>query len=176
MNEKNILQKINYKDYPEYMFAMIAAYLPKDEAHDLRRVAGRVVFRHDKDGCTYKNGLLHSYSDKPAYTCGKYQVWYRDGKLHRESDRPALINGDLKQWYKDGLLHRDGDNPAYINGDSLSQWYKNGRLHRNGDNPAYVQADCLREWYNEGLLHREGGPAVVNRSRQEWYKNGIRME
>ena len=67
-------------------------------------------------------------------------------------------------------------NPAYINGDSLSQWYKNGRLHRNGDNPAYVQADCLREWYKDGLLHREAGPAVVNRSRQEWNKNGIRME
>ena len=22
--------KINYKDYPEYMFAVVAAYLPKD--------------------------------------------------------------------------------------------------------------------------------------------------
>ena len=67
-------------------------------------------------------------------------------------------------------------NSAYINRDCLSQWYQNGRLHRNCDNPAYVQADCLREWYNYGLLHREGGPAVVNRSRQQWYKNGIRME
>jgi hypothetical protein len=70
---------------------MIAAYIPISEGHDLRRVAGKVVFRHDKDGCTYKSGVLHSYSDKPAYTRGKYQAWYRDGKVDREGDRPALI-------------------------------------------------------------------------------------
>ena len=38
--------KVNYKDYPEYMFAMIAAYLPKNKGNDLRRVAGSVIFRH----------------------------------------------------------------------------------------------------------------------------------
>jgi hypothetical protein len=30
------LSKINYKHYPEFMFAMIAAYLPESEGHDLR--------------------------------------------------------------------------------------------------------------------------------------------
>jgi hypothetical protein len=75
MNKQKTLLKIDYRHYPEFMFAMIAAYIPISEGHDLRRVAGKVVFRHDRDGCTYKNGLLHSYSDKPAYTRGKYQVW-----------------------------------------------------------------------------------------------------
>ena len=84
--------KINYKDYPEYMFAIIAAYLPKDEGSDLRRVAGSVVFRHeDLDGCTYKNGVLHSYNDKPAVIDGYSQEWYKYGKIHREGDKPALI-------------------------------------------------------------------------------------
>jgi hypothetical protein len=33
--------KINYKEYPECMFAMIAAFLPKDEGDELRRVSGQ---------------------------------------------------------------------------------------------------------------------------------------
>jgi hypothetical protein len=61
------LEKLNYKHYPEYMFAMIAAYLPKHEGDDLRRAAGKVIFKHTDDSRnTYKNGLLHSYNDLPA--------------------------------------------------------------------------------------------------------------
>jgi hypothetical protein len=46
-----MLSNLNYKDYPEFMFAIVAAYLPESEGSDLRRVAGDVVFRHtDKDG------------------------------------------------------------------------------------------------------------------------------
>ena len=41
------MRKINYKEYPECMFAMIAAFLPQDEGHDLRRVAGDKVFRSE---------------------------------------------------------------------------------------------------------------------------------
>jgi len=138
-SEKPTLLKIDYRDYPEFMFAMIVVYMR-----------------------------------------GKYQAWYRDGKVHREGDLPAVIEGDICEWYKNGVLHREGDNPAVIvvddDGDDYKLWYKNGVLHRDGDNPAYVQADCLREWYKDGLLHREAGPGVVNRSRQEWNKNGIRME
>ena len=29
--------KINYKDYPEFMFAIVAAYLPESEGEYLRR-------------------------------------------------------------------------------------------------------------------------------------------
>jgi hypothetical protein len=61
------------------MFAMIAAYLPKHDGVYLRKVAGKVVFRHDKDGCTYKNGVLHSYNDIPAYIEGSKNTWYKDG-------------------------------------------------------------------------------------------------
>ena len=110
------VSEINYKDYPEFMFAIVAAYLSPEEGDDLRRVAGKVAFRHDRDGCTYKNGVLHTYNDIPAYTRGKYQAWYRDGKLHREGDRPALINGDLKQWYNDGLIQPILTETLLVNG------------------------------------------------------------
>jgi len=64
--------KIDYRHYPEYMFAIVAAYLPEREGDDLRRVAGSVVFKHtDRYGYTYKNGLHHSYNDLPAIR----QVW-----------------------------------------------------------------------------------------------------
>ena len=80
---------LNYKDYPEFMFAMIAAYLPPYEGYYLRTVAGSVVFRHiDRDGRTYKNGLLHSYDDVPAINKNDYKAWYLDGKLHRHGDNP----------------------------------------------------------------------------------------
>ena len=69
--------KINYKEYPEYMFAIIAAYLNPKEGHVLRQVSGKVVFRHkDNHGNTYKNGLLHSYDDLPAIIDGNIQGFY----------------------------------------------------------------------------------------------------
>jgi hypothetical protein len=109
------------------MFAIIASYLPSREGDDLRRVAGKVEFRHDRDWCTYKNGLLHSYNELPVYTRGKYQVWYRDGKLHREADRPAIINRNYSAWFKNGLLDREGDLPVIIDLDSnRKEWYKEG--------------------------------------------------
>ena len=115
--------RINYKDYPEFMFAMIASYLPESEGDDIRRLAGSVVFRHeDKDGNTYKNGVLHSYDDKPAYTYPFGKQWYKDGKIHRDNDKPAYVYKNTKKWYKDGELHRDNDLPAVIN-----------ERHRDGD-------------------------------------------
>ena len=114
--EKGTLSNINYKHYPEYMFAMIAAYLPKCEGEDLRRVAGEVVFRHtDNYGNTYKNGLLHSYNDIPAIIKNDSQFWYKKGQLHRDYDLPAGIKNDSQVWYKNGKLHREGDKPAVIN-------------------------------------------------------------
>ena len=126
--EKVTLSKLDYRDYPEFMFAIVAAYLPSSEGDDLRRVAGDVVFRHEgKYGRTYKNGVLHSYNDEPAYYCFFYQLWYRDGKRHRDGDLPAFISDDNKQiWYKNGIRHRDGDKPAYIYG-KYKQWWVSGK-------------------------------------------------
>jgi antitoxin component YwqK of YwqJK toxin-antitoxin module len=91
------------------MFAMIAAYLSPSEGFHLRRAAGNLTFRHeDSEGRTYKNGVLHSYEDKPAVNTLLYQMWYKNGELHREGDLPAIIDGEhYKIWYKNGYVYRN---------------------------------------------------------------------
>jgi hypothetical protein len=119
--------KIDYRNYPEFMFAMIAAYLPPSEALYVSRAAGDVTFRHqDSEGCTYKNGLLHSYEDKPAVSRAGYQMWYKNGELHRDGDLPAYVSDGKKQWYSNGVLHRDGK-PAFIEG-RIQEFYIHGVL------------------------------------------------
>ena len=128
---ENAKSQINYKEYPECMFAMIAAYLPPEEGHDIRKAAGKVVFRHsDKEGRTYKNGVLHSYEDKPAVIDVYFKNWCKNGKLHREGDFPAIIDGEnYKVWYKNGYVYREANLPAFINGNLM--WYINGeKIHR----------------------------------------------
>ena len=157
-NRKQTLLKINYKDYPEFMFAMIAAYLPEHDGVYLRKVAGEVVFRHDKDGSTYKNGVLHSYNDDPAII-NEYIQWYKNGKRHREGDLPAVISEYIEEWWMNGKRHREGDKPAVISGDR-QEWYKNGKLHREGDLPAVISGD-RQEWWMNGKRHREGDKPVI---------------
>lgn len=133
--QKTTQLKIDYKEYPEYMFAMISAFLPTSEGDDLRRVAGKVIFKHtDKNGRTYKNGLLHSYNDQPAIIEGDRRVWYKNGKIHRDGDLPAIIDQYQQGWFQNGEIHRDGDLPAFINSNT-EQWYKNGNLYRAGGIP-----------------------------------------
>jgi hypothetical protein len=153
--------KINYKEYPEYMFAIIAAYLPMHEGHELRRISGSVVFRsEDVYGNTYKNGLLHSYDDKPAYTNFSCKRWYKDGKIHRDNDLPADINGENKIWYKNGKIYRDGDKPAFID-DDFKAWCKDGKIYREGDKPAVIDWN-VKKWYLNGKIGREGDkPALI---------------
>jgi hypothetical protein len=116
--------KINYKDYPECMFAMLSAFMIPEEGDDLRRVSGNVVFKsQDNQGRTYKNGLLHSFNDEPIID-GENSRWYKDGMLHREGDLPAIINRNYRSWWLNGRRHRIG-RPAYINLNSM-EWWENG--------------------------------------------------
>jgi len=182
--EKATELEINYKEYPEFMFAMIAAYLPEDEGIDLRRVAGDVIFRHtDNYGRTYKNGVLHSYDDMPACDIYGFKLWYRNGKYHRDGDEPAYIQkfGNEspvfhKRWYKNGQLHRDGDQPAVIRPNSnCKEWWKNGKLHRDGDLPAFIDQE-KQEWYKDGKRHRERGlPAFIYCNKVEWWVDGQKI-
>ncbi len=93
--------KINYKEYPEFMFAIISAYLPAREGHLLRVLAGSVEFKsEDSTGNTYKNGLLHSYDDNPAFTDDlNRKVWYKNGDIHIDGGKPALIDRSYQAWY-----------------------------------------------------------------------------
>jgi CTP synthase len=67
--------KINYKEYPEFMFAIISAYLPEEEARIVSKLAGEVIFKtENNNGDTFKNGLRHSYNDLPAINKTYYKV------------------------------------------------------------------------------------------------------
>lgn len=177
--------RINYREYPEFMFAMIAAYLPESEGHELRRIVGSVGFRsNDSYGNTYRNGLKHSFDDLPAIKVQGYCAWYKNGKLHRDGDKPAVIKGEntdipetcIQEWWLNGRPHREGDRPAYING-NREEWWRDGFVYRDGDRPSIITGD-RHEWRCSGNLHREGGrPAVLNvrTNQKEWYIHGKRQ-
>jgi hypothetical protein len=178
------LSKINYKDYPECMFAVIAAYLPVHEGDDLRRAAGKVGFRsEDTIGRTYRNGLLHSYMDQPAAVSDVLHTkfWYKNGKRHREGDLPAVQSATNSEWYKNGKRHREGHLPAVVfkgrnlfSGGEYNEWWVNGVLHREDDLPAIESKNGRCEWWNKGQRHREGDlPALTSSSGySEWWVNG----
>jgi hypothetical protein len=168
--------KINYKDYPEFMFAIIASYLgDSPEAAEIRKCAGNLVFRHEKQGRSYKNGLLHSFDDKPKKNIKTGALyWYKDGLIHRDGDRPAYISKEYHIWYKNGKFHREGDLPAVIK-DSYLCWYKNGVIDREGDLPAVMDGK-VQIWYKNGEIHRQGDlPAIIDTQldKKSWCKNGI---
>jgi hypothetical protein len=183
MTSKTIIN-INYKDYPECMFAVIAAFLPVHEGDDVRRVAGKVGFRsEDTLGRTYRNGLLHSYQDQPAAVSDVLHTkfWYKNGKRHRECDLPAIQSSTNSEWYKDGKRHREGGLPAVVFTDKKffsigvsNEWWENGQRHREGDLPAIEASNGHREWWVNGQRHREGDqPAVSSASGYfEWWVNG----
>jgi hypothetical protein len=168
--------KINYKEYPEFMFAMISAYLPAREGDLIRVLAGKVEFKsEDINGNTYKNGLLHSYDDNPAYTDIDLNrmVWYKNGDIHRDGDKPAVIGDKEQHWYKEGLLHRSDDKPAVIDG-YYRGWFRNGLRHRTGDKPAVIDRNMVL-YYENGNFHRTGDkPAVIHVGYNAWYESGMR--
>ena len=145
------MQQINHKEYPECMFAMLSAFVEPEQAKVLRKLAGSAVFRTEDDGCTYKNGLFHSFDDQPAIVNGEdFKEWLKDGKWHREGDKPAVIEAGTMKYYKDDVLHRERG-PA-------------------------VTADIenfTHEWWLNGKRHRVGGPAVYDDDIQEWWENGV---
>lgn len=161
------MNTLNYRDYPEFMFAIIASYLTPEEGRDIRRCAGKTVYRHNKNGNTYKNGVLHSYDDKPALVTENSQIWFKDGFRHREGDLPAIVKNDSQEWWSNGKLHREGDKPAIVSL-SCNFWCKNGLIHRDGDLPAIISSNRTI-WYKYGKRHREGGlPAIVTPNFQMW--------
>jgi len=152
--------------FPEFVFAEISSFLGEGPEGDfLRKFTGNCGVRDDIKGSTYRNGVLHSYDDKPAeIRYNRFAVWYRNGKKHREGDKPAYI--DLKhsetysKWFWNGKIHRDGDKPAVIE-NTKQIWYKNGVIHRENDLPALIDGET-QKWYINGELHRENDlPSVI---------------
>jgi len=176
--------KINYKEYPECMFAVIAAFLHPHEGEEVRKMAGKVGFRsEDRDGRTYRNGLLHSYDDLPAAESlyFKTKMWYKNGKRHRDGDLPAVYSSTNAEWYVDGKHHREGGLPAIIfKGNTglytsaCKEWWVDGKRHREGGLPAVESENGPDEWWVDGVRHREDDlPALISKSGYcEWWVDG----
>jgi hypothetical protein len=173
----NTIKPINYKNYPGCMFAMLSAFVEPDQAKVLRSVAGDSVFRSaDKQGCTYKNGLYHSFDDQPAIVTPNWSwEWCKDGKWHREGDKPAVIEegGHVFKYYDNDFLHRIGGPAVTCDKENFThEWWDNGKRHRIGG-PA-VYDDYFQAWWENGKLHRIDGPAVVHKNYyMQWWENGV---
>jgi hypothetical protein len=170
----NAIKPINYKNYPGCMFAMLSAFVEPDQAKVLRSVAGDAVVRTENDGCTYKNGLFHSFDDQPAIVHGEnFKEWLKDGKWHREGDKPAVIRDGIFEYYDNDVLHRIGG-PAVTSDEEnfRHEWWENGKRHRIGG-PAVYDED-IQEWWENGKRHRIDGPAVVHKDHiMQWWENGV---
>jgi hypothetical protein len=139
----------------------------------------------DKYGskCTYLNGKLHSYNDKPAIIYPNvYRAWYKEGRKHRE-DGPAIIYSDGDQyWLKEGKKHRE-DGPAVILSNGSQYWFKKNKLHRE-DGPAVIHSNEYQVWFKEDKLHRDEVnslsfvlPAVINANgHAEWWIDGVKIK
>lgn len=92
----------SYNIYDEHIEEMWSPEIDR-EAFDAKEKAMMPV-DHKGDKIWYKNGLLHSYNDKPAKILkGGTRFWYKHGKQHRDNGRPAEIYSDgEKRWYLDG--------------------------------------------------------------------------
>ena len=98
-----------------YLYGLISTFVP-EHFEILTFLAGGKLVKEERNGCTYANGVLHSFDDKPAVIWADgTQYWCKNGKIHRDEDLPAIIHADgTQEWHKNGELHRDGDLPAGI--------------------------------------------------------------
>lgn len=163
------------------LYALTAAYIGGYRAGDFfRHNAGDCAVKStivDDDGTqiTCKNGMPHSFRDKPAkiFTHG-LQEWYRDGVRHRDSGPAAIWGIGTQEWFRNGVHHRD-DGPAVVFPNGDKSWFRNGKRHRDGDAPAVVWGTIdHKEWFQDGVPHRDNGPAVIlSDGTQEFYRHGV---
>ena len=113
-----------------YLYGLISTYVP-EHFEILTSLAGGRLVKEERDGCTYANGVLHSFDDKPAeIRPNGTQIWYKNGKTHRDGDLPAIIWADgVRVWCQNGYTHRENDLPAIIFADGDVMWYKNGERY-----------------------------------------------
>ena len=125
----------------------------------------------------FKNGLLHSIRDIPAFTQKSgwsiVTAWYKNGKHHRENGPAVIIsyidNGrrfdNTIVYYKNGERHRE-DGPARINMSfKRVEWWQHGELHRDNDLPPEIYKNesgyTIVRYFNNGK-YREDLPALIS--------------
>lgn len=117
-----------------------------DELFPLEKEDGKLT-----EDCiiTYKNGVRHSFDDKPAYKAINRETlkWYYNGVLHRENDLPAFIHNDefkIKAWLQYDEFYRAGNKPALVIYDTRTTvaWYKNGKKVKQ----LFFDGDCFDDF------------------------------
>ncbi len=75
----------------------------------------RVVEYFDFSICSYLNGELHSFDDKPAveYKNGT-KMWFYKGKRHRNNGASVEYKNGTKYWFIYGNLVSEEDYNFYI--------------------------------------------------------------
>lgn len=100
---------------------------------------------------------------------------YKNGLLHSDNDLPAFSDGQIHEWRFNGKLHRDNDLPAFIE-EIDDKLFFNGMYHLGKDDRPIIRGKC-QEWWINGKRHREDNkPAIVCGDRQEWWINGMRIK
>ena len=163
-----------------FILAMIATFVP-ERAQLLTILASGKLYKEVRNGCTYANGVLHSFQDQPAVDNGWVKIWYRLGKIHRDNDQPAQVySNGTKKWYQNGLLHRE-IKPAVMEYDGKWSWHKLGQYSRENNKPTVSYLNVLTNGPNTliwtdgmGRIHRDNDrPAIINcTGDKEWYQNG----
>ena len=121
---------------------------------------------------TLKDGVYHSYEDKPAFDDGIVQKWFFEGKLHRDGDKPAKVTAPTKtgglarvEYFKCDTRHRE-NGPAIINHDGTEEYWQNNNKIEKPKDPAPAQkfADegefTLKDG-RKGLVKMVNGEAVT---------------
>lgn len=140
------------EELPECVHAIIASYcsdLKHREYFSL--LSGNVGLKTEKDGKTYRNGLLHSFDDNPAWSCEDMKIWYHKGKRHRDSGPAIIYANGTEEWWKHGKPHRDHDLPAVKTTDGLLAWYQDGKCHRDNNQPSWI-FQHQKKWFCHGTL------------------------
>ena len=107
--------------------------------------------------------LPQNYSGIVEYPNGE-KVWYKDGLVHSYNNKPAVIGiFGTRYWFENGEIHRGNDKPAivYING--RRAWYKHGLRHRGNKKPALINATALPDeyWINGNKVSRMAAEAYA---------------
>lgn len=130
-------------------------------------------------------------------------IWRFDYKIHPIQTMSYCTSISM-YWIKNGLFHRDNNKPAIVDKLGSNLYYKNGLRHRttgpavivqqyNDGYPRYPYYEY--QWWENGfklkavtpqnttyykvidgrsVCHRDHGPAIKEKHRSTWMKNGMR--
>jgi hypothetical protein len=86
---------------------------------------------------------------------------------------PTFSHDGISIWKnKDGEYHRLNGLPSFIDEKRKQvKFYKRNKLHRRNNMPALIMNNYVA-YYQEDVPHRTDGPAIIDKSKVEYWENG----